>query len=78
MTAHELAALSIAKLENRFINKIDKNDYYLSYSGGIDSHLLYWFIKNILKDNSIPIVAVNTYREHVEIKDRIYQNDNIF
>lgn len=27
--------------------KINPDEYYLSYSGGKDSHFLYWFIKNI-------------------------------
>ncbi len=67
--------LSIAKLESRFL-KIDYDEYYLSYSGGKDSHLLYWFIKNYLKDDKIKIVGVNTFREHSEIRERIYNNCN--
>ena len=31
-------------LKSRF-DKIKPNTYYLSYSGGKDSHFLYWFIK---------------------------------
>ena len=31
-------------LKTKF-NKINPKEYYLSYSGGKDSHLLYWFIK---------------------------------
>lgn len=65
--------LSIAKLEHRF-SKIDYDEYYLSYSGGKDSHLLYWFIKNYLKDDKIKIVGVNIFREHSEIRERIYKN----
>ena len=37
-------------LETKF-KKINPEEYYLSYSGGKDSHLLYWFIKERLKDN---------------------------
>lgn len=57
--------------------------YYLSYSGGKDSHLLLWFIKSWLKENddnlfewcnnNISIVGCNTYLEHLEILKRIYQ-----
>ena len=47
--------------------------YYLSYSGGKDSHLLYWFIKEYsypeFKD--IKIVGINTYMDHPEIAKRI-------
>lgn len=53
--------------------------YYLSYSGGKDSHLLYWFIKEYsypeFKD--IEIVGINTYMEHHEIRDRILKNSDI-
>lgn len=73
MTSEELAYLGIEKLRMRFQNKINTEEYYLSYSGGRDSHLLYWLIKEILKDNSIKIVAVNTYREHNEIRARMYR-----
>ena len=34
-------------LKTKF-NKINSSDYYLSYSGGKDSHLLLWFIKEYL------------------------------
>lgn len=77
MTSEELAYLGIEKLRMRFQNKINTEEYYLSYSGGRDSHLLYWFIKEILKDNSIKIVAVNTYREHNEIRARMYKYADI-
>lgn len=49
----------------------DRENYYLSYSGGKDSHFLYWFIKEYLKDNTIKIVSVNTYMEHPEIFARM-------
>lgn len=41
-------------LESKF-KKIDKSKYYLSYSGGKDSHFLYWFIKEYLHDDEIEI-----------------------
>lgn len=51
----------------------DRENYYLSYSGGKDSHFLYWFIKEYLHDTEIEIVAVNTYMEHPEILARMYK-----
>ena len=53
-------------LKSRF-DLIDKSKYYLSYSGGKDSHFLLWFIKKYLHDNQITVVSVNTDREHQEI-----------
>lgn len=64
-------------LESRFNVKIDKSEYYLSYSGGRDSHFLYWFIKEYLKDTTIPVVAVNTRMEHSDIKARIMENADV-
>lgn len=63
-------------LKTKF-DKINGKDYYLSYSGGKDSHLLYWFIKEYLHNEDIEIVGLNTYLEHQEIKDRIYKYSNI-
>lgn len=63
-------------LKTKF-NKIDPEKYYLSYSGGKDSHLLYWFIKEILHEDRIAIVGDNTYMEHPEIRDRIYKYSDI-
>lgn len=60
-------------LKSRF-DKIKPNEYYLSYSGGRDSHFLYWFIKEYLKRNDIEIVGCNTYMEHHEILKRINKN----
>ena len=40
-------------LQKRFETKIGKDNYYkyyLAYSGGKDSHFLYWFIKDYLQD----------------------------
>lgn len=63
------------KLKN--VGGYDK--YYLSYSGGKDSHFLYWFIKEYsypeFKD--IKIVGINTYMEHHEIRDRILKNSDV-
>ena len=56
-------------LESRFPK--DRKNYYLSYSGGKDSHFLYWFIKEYLHDDQIQIVSANTYMEHPEILARI-------
>ena len=67
----------LIRLMQRFNEKIDFDKYYLSYSGGKDSHLLYWFIKEILQDNKIKIVGINTYMEHHEIRDRILKNSDI-
>ena len=63
------------KLKN--VGGYDK--YYLSYSGGKDSHLLYWFIKEYSypEFKNIKIVGINTYMEHHEIRDRIIKNSDI-
>lgn len=63
-------------LKTKF-EKINPKEYYLSYSGGKDSHLLYWFIKEYLKNNDIKIVGIDTFMEHEEIKKRIYNNSDI-
>ena len=63
-------------LESKF-KKINPKEYYLSYSGGKDSHFLYWFIKEWLHDNEIEIVGVNTYMEHHEILERIKKNCDV-
>lgn len=64
-------------LRSKF-NKINPEEYYLSYSGGRDSHLLYWFIKVYAPEfSSIKVVSINTYMEHKEIKERIYKNSDI-
>lgn len=57
-------------LKSKFA-KINPKEYYLAYSGGKDSHFLYWFIKEYLKDTDIEIVAVNTYMEFPEISNRM-------
>ena len=63
-------------LKSKF-DKIKLNTYYLSYSGGKDSHFLYWFIKEYLKRDDIKIVGINTYMEHHEILRRILDNSDI-
>lgn len=53
--------------------------YYLSYSGGKDSHLLYWFIKEYAKPefDEIEIVGDNTFMEHPQIFKRIRENSDV-
>lgn len=63
-------------LKSKF-KKINPKEYYLSYSGGKDSHFLYWFIKEYLHDTDIEIVGVNTYMEHHEILERIKKNCDV-
>ena len=63
-------------LRSKF-NKINIHKYYLSYSGGKDSHLLYWFIKEYAPEfKDILVVGINTYMEHPEIRERLYKNSN--
>ena len=50
--------LYLLDLESKF-KKINPKEYYLSYSGGKDSHLLYWFIKEWLHDTDIEIVSLD-------------------
>lgn len=64
-------------LEDRFRAKINPEEYYLSYSGGKDSHLLYWFIKEWLRESNIVIVGCNTGFELPEIRDRIMKNCDV-
>ena len=62
-------------LKSKF-EKINPEEYYLSYSGGKDSHFLYWFIKEYAHIKGIEIVGLNTYLEHSQIRDRIYKNSD--
>ena len=57
--------------------KIDPEKYCLNYSGGRDSHFLFWFIKEYLKENRIKIVSVNTMLEHPEIGARMRANADV-
>lgn len=68
------AEFYLEDLRTKF-KKINPDKYYLSYSGGRDSHLIYWFMKEYAPEYSnIPIIAVNTYMEHQEIRQRMYDN----
>lgn len=69
------AEFYLEDLKTKFA-KINPNEYYLSYSGGKDSHLLYWFIKEYTHIEGVTIVGINTYMEHPEIRDRIYKNSD--
>lgn len=71
----DIVDLYLYDLKTKF-EKIDSSKYYLSYSGGKDSHLLYWFIKEYAKIDNILIVGINTYMEHLEIRERIYANSD--
>ena len=52
----------LIKLMQRFKEKIDFDKYYLSYSGGKDSHFLYWFIKEYAPEfKDIKVVAILVY-----------------
>lgn len=62
-------------LKTKF-NKINSKEYYLSYSGGKDSHLLYWFIKEYAKIDDIEVVGCNTGMEFTEILQRIKKNSD--
>lgn len=77
--------LYLNDLKSKFL-KIEPNDYYLSYSGGKDSHFIYWFLRIWLKENDkemylkykdIKIIGVNTYMEHQEILKRIQNNCDV-
>ncbi len=70
------AEFYLEDLKTKF-RKIKSDKYFLSYSGGKDSHLLYWFIKEYAPEFSdIEVVGVNTYMEHPEIRQRIYDNSD--
>jgi len=72
----DIADLYLLDLKSKF-NKINPQEYYLSYSGGKDSHLLYWFIKEYAHIEGIKIVGINTYMEHPEIRERIIKYSDI-
>lgn len=63
-------------LKSKF-SKINPEKYYLSYSGGKDSHFLYWFIKEYAKIDGIEIVGCNTLLEFPEILARIKKYSDI-
>ena len=71
------AQFYLEDLKSKF-RKINPSEYYLSYSGGKDSHLLYWFIKSYAPEfSSIKVVGINTYMEHSQIRKRIIENSDI-
>ena len=71
------AKFYLEDLKSKF-RKINPSEYYLSYSGGKDSHLLYWFIKEYAPEfSNIKVIGINTYMEHPEIRKRIYDNCDI-
>ena len=71
------AEFYLEDLKTKF-NKINPDEYYLSYSGGKDSHLLYWFIKQYAPEfSNIEVVGCNTGMEFKEILDRIYKNSDL-
>lgn len=41
-------------LKSKF-DKINPKEYYLSYSNDVDYNVIYWFIKNFLKENKIEL-----------------------
>lgn len=63
-------------LKERF-SKIKPEEYFLAYSGGKDSHLLYWFIKDYAKIKGIKVVGIITRLEAQEIADRIKNNCDV-
>lgn len=78
MSLEETAAKAfLGGLQDRFRNKIDPENYALSYSGGKDSHLLWWFIKEWLHEDRITIVGVNSGFEIPEIRNRILANSDV-
>lgn len=77
MTERELAKAELMFLRDRFKSKIDPDEYYLAYSGGKDSHFLYWFIKDFMEDDKIKVVGVNTGFEIPEIRERIMRNCDV-
>lgn len=70
---NEILEMKLKVLEMRFHTKVfnSQNKYYLAYSGGRDSHFLYWFIREYMGRKDIPVIAVNTRMEHNEIRVRI-------
>lgn len=73
----EAARAFLKFFKDRFYGKIDPSEYALSYSGGKDSHLLYWIIKEYLREDRVMVVGVNTGFELPEIRDRILKNCDI-
>lgn len=70
------AEFYLEDLASKF-TKINPNDYYLAYSGGRDSHFLFWFIREYLKETRIPIVYSNTGMDIPEIRKRALDNADV-
>lgn len=66
----------LVKLKQRF-DQIDPKKYYLSYSGGKDSHLLFWFIREYAHIEGIKVVGIITRLEACEVAARIRNNCDI-
>lgn len=66
----------LIRLRERF-SQIDPKKYYLAYSGGKDSHLLLWFIREYAKIDGITVMGVITRLEHIQIADRIKKNCDV-
>ena len=76
MTEEDFYLMDLKTKFNKIKDKMDK--YYLSYSGGKDSHFLYWFIREYAPEFSdIQVVGCNTYMEYPEIRKRIYDNSDV-
>ena len=73
MTTEADVRFYLEDLRTKF-DKIKPEDYYLSYSGGKDSHLLLWFIREYAHIEGIEVVSFNTYMEHPEIFKRMKEN----
>lgn len=71
-----LADFYLDDLKSKF-NKIKPEDYYLGYSGGKDSHFLYWFIKEYAHIEGIEVVSLNTFMEHTQILQRMRKNADV-
>lgn len=72
-------------LKQRF-NEIEPSQYYMSYSGGRDSHFMFWFMRIWLKDHdpemyerfkAVDVVSINTRMEHPEILNRMMKNADV-
>lgn len=66
----------LEELRKRF-EQINPSNYYLAYSGGKDSHLLFWFIREYAKIDGITVMGVITRLEAAEIAARIKKNCDV-
>jgi len=70
------AEFYLEDLKSKF-SKIDPDKYYLAYSGGRDSHFLFWFIREYLHEKRIPAVYNNTGIDLPEIRRRGINNADV-